>query len=356
MNDKLNAEDHARLNEFSSLIAGLREKLGTQIVGQEEIVTQVMAAILSEGHCLIIGVPGLAKTLLVRSIAELLTLDFSRIQFTPDLMPSDIIGASLLQDDQAGNRGFHFLRGPIFSNVILADEINRTPPKTQAALMEAMEERQVTAAGENLTLERPFFVLATQNPIEQEGTYPLPVSQLDRFQQSIQIDYPDEGEEFEIVQQTTSSYQCSLEPLLERAVIVEMISLAGRIVIPSELLDYVSALVRSTRPDSDDAPEFVKEWISWGAGPRGIQAILAAARSMALMGGRAEINADDVHKAAFPALRHRMVPTYHAEAEGVSCDDIIEKVLLGLPGGRYRPETQQAENRPGFFQRLLGRN
>ena len=355
MSEKLRPEDHGRIREFSGKISDLREMLSTRIVGQDLIVTQVLSAILSEGHCLIIGVPGLAKTLLVRSISELLTLDFNRIQFTPDLMPSDIIGASLLQDGQEGQRGFHFIKGPVFSNVILADEINRTPPKTQAALMEAMEERQVTATGGMIPLDRPFFVLATQNPIEQEGTYPLPVSQLDRFQQSIQIDYPEEGEEFEIVQQTTSSYASELSPMLERDAMVEMISLAGKIFIPPEILDYVSSIVRSTRPNAEGSPDYVKEWISWGAGPRGIQAILSASRALALMDGRSKIIAEDVHQIVFPALRHRMVPTYHAEAEGVSCDDIIEKILVDFPGGTYTPEVKVEEKRPGFLRRLLGK-
>ena len=349
-------KDLKSLADHSADIARLRESLATRIVGQEAIVTQVLAAVFSEGHCLIIGVPGLAKTLLVRSLAELFTLDFSRIQFTPDLMPSDIIGASLLEEDHAGKREFHFLRGPIFSNVILADEINRTPPKTQAALMEAMEERQVTAGGTNIPIDRPFFVLATQNPIEQEGTYPLPVSQLDRFQQSVQMDYPEAAEEFEIVQQTTSSYDPSLQPLLTKEAVVELIALTAKITVPRRILDYVSKIVRSTRPKSEEAPDFVNEWISWGAGPRGIQAILASARSLALMDGRTEINAEDVHEMAFPALRHRMVPTYHAEAEGVDCDAIIKKILIEMPGSLYKPEECEGENRPGFLQRLLGRS
>ena len=349
-------KDLKSLADYSAQIAGLRESLATRIVGQEAIVTQVLAAVFSEGHCLIVGVPGLAKTLLVRSLAELFTLDFSRIQFTPDLMPSDIIGASLLEEDHAGKREFHFLRGPIFSNVILADEINRTPPKTQAALMEAMEERQVTAGGTNVPIDRPFFVLATQNPIEQEGTYPLPVSQLDRFQQSVQIDYPEAAEEFEIVQQTTSSYDPSLQPLLTKEAVVELIALTAKITVPRRILDYVSKIVRSTRPESEEAPQFVNEWISWGAGPRGIQAILSSARSLALMDGRTEINAGDVHEMAFPALRHRMVPTYHAEAEGVDCDAIVKKILTEMPDSLYKPEECEGGDRPGFLQRLLGRS
>jgi MoxR-like ATPase len=356
MKPQLGKSDLSRIEKYSGQIADLRRDLSRRIVGQDKVIRQVLAAILSEGHCLIIGVPGLAKTLLVRSISELLTLEFSRIQFTPDLMPSDITGATLLQDDSDGVRGFNFMRGPIFSNVILADEINRTPPKTQAALMEAMEERQVTAAGGNVPLERPFFVLATQNPIEQEGTYPLPVSQMDRFQQSIRIDYPEADEEMQIVQQTTSSYQSSLEPVLDRESISDLIDLTAKISISSLLLDYVSRIVRKTRPGSEQAPGFVKEWVSWGAGPRGVQAIIEGARALALMDGRHEISPGDLHEMCFSTLRHRMVLTYHAEAEGVDADIVIEQILESMAEGHYRPAEKETTNAPGFFRRLLGRS
>ena len=356
MKPLLGKSEISRIEEYSSRVADLRRELSNRIVGQEKVITQVLAAILSEGHCLIIGVPGLAKTLLVRSISELLTLKFSRIQFTPDLMPSDITGATLLQDDSDGVRGFNFMRGPIFSNVILADEINRTPPKTQAALMEAMEERQVTTTAGNVPLERPFFVLATQNPIEQEGTYPLPVSQMDRFQQSIRIDYPEAAEEMQIVQQTTSSYKSTLAPLLDKESISDLISLTGKISISTMLIDYVSRIVRKTRPGSEDAPSYVKEWVSWGAGPRGVQAVLEGARSLALMDGRPEVTPDDVHEMCFSTLRHRMVPTYHAEAEGVDIDDVIERILEGMPEGHYKVSGKETTAAPGFFSRLLGRS
>lgn len=352
----LGKSDLVQIEKYSQQIIDLREALSSRIVGQEVVVTQLLAAILSEGHCLIIGVPGLAKTLLVHSLSELLTLDFSRIQFTPDLMPSDITGASLLQDDSSGKRRFNFMRGPIFSNVILADEINRTPPKTQAALMEAMEERQVTTTSGNVALERPFFVLATQNPIEQEGTYPLPVSQMDRFQQSIQIDYPQVGEELQIVQQTTSSYQSTLEPMLSRESIIALISLTKKITIPMNLLDYVTKIVRRTRPTSENAPDYVKEWISWGAGPRGVQSILSGARALALMDGRSEIEATDIHAMSFSTLRHRMVRTYHGEAEGIDNDAVIEKILRGMPEGLYKPGGNEGPKPAGFFRRLLGKN
>ena len=327
------------------------------IIGQEEVIEQMLLSLFVGGNSLLLGVPGLAKTLLIHTVAEVLDLKFSRIQFTPDVMPSDITGTDIIQEDaETGRRSMVFAPGPIFANIVLADEINRTPPKTQAALMEAMEERQVTVGGTNIPIDRPFFVLATQNPIEQEGTYPLPVSQLDRFQQSVQMDYPEAAEEFEIVQQTTSSYDPSLQPLLTKEAVVELIALTAKITVPRRILDYVSKIVRSTRPESEEAPDFVNEWISWGAGPRGIQAILSSARSLALMDGRTEINAGDVHEMAFPALRHRMVPTYHAEAEGVDCDAIIKKILTEMPGSLYKPEECEGENRPGFLQRLLGRS
>jgi len=302
------------------------------------------------------GVPGLAKTLLIQSIASLVSLDFKRIQFTPDLMPTDITGATLIQDNDAGDRGFHFLRGPIFANVILADEINRTPPKTQSALMEAMEERQITASGQRLPLPRPFFVLATQNPIEQEGTYPLPVSQLDRFHQSIQIDYPSGDEEFEIVQQTTSAYDATLDPLLSRDQILEAIRLVEAIEISDAMVDYASRVVRRTRPTSPDAPDFVREWISWGAGPRAIQSVLSGARSLAFVAGRARVEPDDLHAIAHSALRHRLLRTYHAEAEGIDIDGVIDRVLESMPDGLYSPpKAEEEETRPSFLQRLLGR-
>jgi len=344
------------LRKYGSSFKELRANLGKKIIGQDQVVRQVLAALLSEGHCLLIGVPGLAKTLLIHSVASLLSLEFKRIQFTPDLMPSDITGATLIRDSREGERGFRFLRGPIFSNVILADEINRTPPKTQAALMEAMEERQITAAGSRMPLPRPFFVLATQNPIEQEGTYPLPVSQLDRFQQTIHIDYPTTDEEFDIVQLTTSSYDSVLEPLLYHDSISEAIELASRIHLPQTLVDYAARVVRRTRPTSPDAPDFVVEWISWGAGPRAIQSLLSGARALAFLDGRGEVTHDDIHEMARPAMRHRLLRTYHAEAEGVDVDSVIERVLESLPDGLYRrPSANPAAKRPGLLTRLIGR-
>ena len=325
------------------------------IVGQDAAIDLVLTALFTGGHCLITGVPGLAKTRLIKTLAAILDLRFKRIQFTPDLMPADITGTEVLSETEDGRR-MTFVHGPVFANIILADEINRTPPKTQAALMEAMEERQVTTSGGNVPLDRPFFVLATQNPIEQEGTYPLPVSQMDRFQQSIRIDYPEVEEEMQIVQQTTSSYQSRLEPMLDKESICELISLTGKISISSMLIDYVSRIVRKTRPGSEKAPAFVKEWVSWGAGPRGVQAVIEGARAFALMDGRPEVTPGDIHEMCFSTLRHRMVPTYHAEAEGVDTDIVIEKILEGMPEGHYKPAEKETSIAPGFFRRLLGRN
>jgi MoxR-like ATPase len=346
--------DSGRIAHFGTLFDQLRAELRKRIVGQEEVVNQVLAAIFSEGHCLVVGVPGLAKTLLIRSIADLLSLEFKRIQFTPDMMPSDITGATLIRSDAEGDRGFHFLRGPIFTNILLADEINRTPPKTQAALMEAMEERQVTAGGSRIPLSRPFFVLATQNPIEQEGTYPLPVSQLDRFQMSIFIDYPSTEEEFRIVMLTTSDYRAPLSPILSREQILEAIRLVRLVRIPQSLLDYASRLVRRTRPAAADAPDFVREWISWGAGPRAIQSLIAGARSLALFSGRAEVEPDDLHRVVHPVLRHRLVLSYHAEAEGIQADGVIDRILESLPDGLFKKPPSLPE-RKSFLARLLGK-
>ena len=377
--------DAALVERYSGAMRQLRDRLSERIVGQEQVVTQVLTTILSEGHCLIIGVPGLAKTLLIQSISELLSLDFKRIQFTPDLMPSDIMGATLLDDDGTGQRDYQFLRGPIFANLILADEINRTPAKTQSALMEAMEERQVTAWGRDVPLPRPFFVLATQNPIEQQGTYPLPISQLDRFQQSIRIDYPSPEEEFRIVQMTTSNYSSNLEPLLSHDDVIAAIDCTRRVTCPEKLIEYASRIVRATRPadvgarsqakpekDSENTAESqsgdgeetaalsIHDAISWGAGPRAIQALMAGARASAFLDGRSEARPDDVHAVAHSTLRHRLILTYHAEAEGTDVDEIIERVLLDMPDRLYTPprseklESQETQRR-GLWQKLLGR-
>ena len=323
----LGTEERGQIEEFAGLLRDLRSELRKRIVGQDEVITQLLAAILAEGHCLIIGLPGLAKTLLVSSVAELLSLEFKRIQFTPDLMPSDITGTTIIHDDPGGQRAFRFLQGPIFANIILADEINRTPPKTQAALMEAMEERQISVGGRRMELARPFFVLATQNPIEQEGTYPLPVSQLDRFLFNILMDYPSEPEEFRVLVITTSTYRASLSRVFQREQVVEMIRLVPRIDAPGDLLDQASRIVRATRPSSPEASSFTREYVAWGGGPRATRALILAAKAMALMAGRPGISAEDLHAVALPTLRHRMLLRYHAQAEGIRADDVLRRVL-----------------------------
>jgi MoxR-like ATPase len=341
-----------RIAELARAIGELRSQLHRRIIGQEEVMDLLFAAILAEGHCLLVGVPGLAKTLMVSSLAELLQLRFQRIQFTPDLMPSDITGTTVIRDDSTGKRDFSFMKGPLFANIVLADEINRTPPKTQAALLEAMEERQVSIAGGHLPLERPFFVLATQNPIEQEGTYPLPVSQLDRFLFSINIDYPLEPEEYRIVVQTTSAFRAELKPLLSPALLRDLLAAAQHIALQDSLVDYASRIVRATRPSAGSSLPLVNEYIAWGAGPRATQALLAAARAIALMAGRTQVVADDIHRVVLPTLRHRIVLTYHAQAEGVLVDDLLRRLLLALPNGLYR-EQPAAQPKKGLLARLF---
>ncbi|MBN1421868.1 MAG: AAA family ATPase [Planctomycetes bacterium] len=310
----------------------VRTEIGKRIVGLRGVVEELLVALLAEGNVLLVGVPGLAKTLLVQSIAEVLALRFSRIQFTPDLMPSDITGTGLIDvDPETGMRAFRFREGPIFANVILADEINRTPPKTQAALIEAMEERQVTAGGRKRPLPRPFFVLATQNPIEQMGTYPLPISQLDRFIFHTVLDYPAPDEEERIVILTTSAYAAPLAPIVSNEEIGAWIDLARAVRVPPPVLAFAAAVVRRTRPLDPEAPPAVREFLSCGAGPRAAQALLAAARSHALLAGEAEARIEDARRIVLPILRHRLIRNYHAEAEGVSPDAIVGAVLATLP-------------------------
>ncbi|HAK96728.1 MAG TPA: AAA family ATPase [Planctomycetes bacterium] len=306
----------------------LRAAVGRVIVGQDAVVEQMLIALLAEGHVLIVGVPGLAKTLLVSTMARVLGLGFRRIQFTPDLMPSDITGATIVAEDPVSRqRTFRFLPGPLFANVVLADEINRTPPKTQAALMEAMEERQVTQTGKRLALPRPFFVLATQNPIEQEGTYPLPVSQLDRFLFSIMIDYPSRDEEYAIMNRTTADAPVPELPPAAAEDLRAAIARARSIAVPDELAARVTALVRATRPQEPDASERVRDAVAWGGGPRAAQSVLAAAKARAALRGRGRAELDDAAAVFLPALRHRLVMTYHARAEGISPDALLETVL-----------------------------
>lgn len=305
-----------KYNEFKNEIAKV-------IVGQEEVVQQVLISIFCNGHCLLVGVPGLAKTLLVQTIADSLGLNFNRIQFTPDLMPSDIVGAEILDE----NRNFKFVKGPLFSNIILADEINRTPPKTQSALLEAMQERSITNAGTRYALDKPFFVLATQNPIEQEGTYPLPEAQLDRFMFNVLLDYPSYEEELKIVKQTTVKNNVSLNTIMSAEQIMKYQEVITKLPVTDNVLQYAVGLVAKTRPNSDKAADVVKQYIEWGAGPRASQFMLMAAKCHAAINGKYAPDIEDLKAVAKPILRHRLVKNYKAEAEGMSIDQIIDSIL-----------------------------
>ena len=306
----------------------LRREVGKVIVGQDEIVRGVIICLLARGHCLLVGVPGLAKTLLIRSLASALDLRFSRIQFTPDLMPSDITGTEIIEEDhQTGRRKFTFVRGPIFANVVLADEINRTPPKTQAALLEAMQEHHVTASGQTLVLEEPFFVLATQNPIEQEGTYPLPEAQLDRFMLNLWLDYPSFSEEVDVVRSTTGARAPEIRPVLDRAELLGYQALVRQVPVADNVIEHAVRLVARTRPGREGTPAFVNDYLSYGAGPRASQYLILGAKAHALLDGRLTPLVDDVNRMAVPVLRHRIVPNFNAEAEGISAVDVIRRVL-----------------------------
>lgn len=301
----------------------LSKEIQKVIIGQDDIVKSVLISILCRGHCLLIGVPGLAKTLLVQTISDVLNLDFSRIQFTPDLMPSDITGSEIL--DQ--NKQFKFVKGPLFANIILADEINRTPPKTQAALLESMQEKNVTIGGQSHQLSDPFFVLATQNPIEQEGTYPLPEAQLDRFMFNIVLDYPSYEDEINIVKNTTSDHTDSLEKVMDAEEIIQFQNLVRRVPIPDNVLEYIVKLVHQTRPESQHAPANVQEYISWGAGPRASQYLTISAKCNAILNGKYSPDIEDVQEIAIPVLRHRMLKNYKAEAEGITVESIIRDLF-----------------------------
>ena len=308
--------------------AAIRKELGKQIVGMDRVIEELMICIFSRGHCLLVGVPGLAKTLLVSSLAETLSLSFARIQFTPDLMPADITGTEVIQEDRgSGERSFKFLRGPIFANVILADEINRTPPKTQAALLEAMQEHQVTAGGEKYPLDEPFFVLATENPIEQEGTYPLPEAQLDRFMFNVKVDYPSKDEEIDIMKLTTSTTVPQLGDVLSKTEILDLQETVRRVPVADPVLQYAVRLIRATRLDSDEAPAFVKESLAWGAGPRATQNLILGGKARALLKGRFYVSSEDIRAVAHPVLRHRLITNYSAEAEGITTDTLIDRLL-----------------------------
>jgi MoxR-like ATPase len=316
------------VEKLSLSIRNIKKEIGKIIIGQEEIINNLLISLLSRGHCLLVGVPGLAKTLLIKTLAEVLDLKFSRIQFTPDLMPSDITGTEIIEEDSVTKkRSFRFIQGPIFANIILADEINRTPPKTQAALLEAMQEHKVTAAGESYSLSEPFFVLATQNPIEQEGTYPLPEAQLDRFMFNLWLDYPSFKEELEIVKTTTSQYAAELSKVLSGTELINYQDLVRRVPVADNVIEYSVNLVNQTRPKNPGSQKFIKDWISWGAGPRASQYLILAAKTKAIIEGRFTPNIDDVKYAVTPVMRHRIIVNFNAEAEGISSVDIIKKLL-----------------------------
>ena len=318
-------ESVKRLKEARDKIVN---EIGKVIIGQREIIDQLLVSLLSQGHCLLIGVPGLAKTLLIRTLAEVLDLKFSRIQFTPDLMPSDITGTEIIEEDvSSGRKNFKFVKGPIFANIVLADEINRTPPKTQAALLEAMQEHKVTVAGESYTLKEPFFVLATQNPIEQEGTYPLPEAQLDRFMFNVWIDYPLYSEEIDIVKSTTGGYEANLEKVLKGEDIIFFQNLVRKVPVSDNVIEFAVKLVSNTRPNSNNTIKFIKDWISWGAGPRASQFLILGAKTLAVLEGRESPDIEDVKKVVKPVLRHRLVTNFNAEAEGVGAAEIVDKLL-----------------------------
>jgi len=309
----------------------LNTEIGRVIIGQQEIIDQILISLLSQGHCLLIGVPGLAKTLMIKTLAQALDLQFRRIQFTPDLMPSDITGTEVIEEDRAtGTRAFKFFKGPVFGNIILADEINRTPPKTQAALLEAMQEHRVTAAGQTYQLDEPFFVLATQNPIEQEGTYPLPEAQLDRFMFSLKVTYPTFAEELEIVKSTTTDVESNPVIVISRDEICSFQHLVRRVPVAANVIEFAVKLVTATRPVSAEAPEFVKKWVEWGAGPRASQYLILGAKANAILEGRPTPAIADVIKMAKPVLRHRIIPNFNAEAEGIDTDSITQKLLESL--------------------------
>jgi MoxR-like ATPase len=308
-------------------IKQVKSEIEKRIVGQEKIIEQLLISLFARGHCLLVGVPGLAKTLLIKTVSEVMDLKFSRIQFTPDLMPSDITGTEIIEEDQlTKKRDFKFISGPIFANIILADEINRTPPKTQAALLEAMQEHRVTAAGTTYQLPDPFFVLATQNPIEQEGTYPLPEAQLDRFMFNLWLDYPSFDEEIKIVKTTTSQYSAQIDKVLGAEEIIEFQDLVRRVPVAENVIDFAVKTVNMTRPTNGNSPQFVKDWITWGAGPRASQYLTLAAKTRAIMEGRFTPNIDDIKVALLPVLRHRIITNFSAEAEGITSVEVINKL------------------------------
>lgn len=316
------------VEKLNDSIKKIKSEISKVIIGQEEIIDSLLISLLARGHCLLVGVPGLAKTLLIKTLAEVLDLTFNRIQFTPDLMPSDITGTEIIDEDPlTKKRLFRFVKGPVFANIVLADEINRTPPKTQAALLEAMQEHKVTAAGVTYTLSEPFFVLATQNPIEQEGTYPLPEAQLDRFMFNLWLNYPSFNEEIDIVKSTTSQYLAELRKVIDADELILFQDLVRRVPVADNVVEFTVKLVNQTRPNTNGSHKYIKDWISWGAGPRASQYLILAAKTKAIIEGRFTPNIDDIIYAVVPVLRHRLILNFNAEADGVTALDIINKLL-----------------------------
>lgn len=329
MKDSTEIQDDVKLVEkLSVTVKNVKNEIAKVIVGQDEIIDQLLISLFAKGHCLLIGVPGLAKTLLIKTLAEVMDLKFNRVQFTPDLMPSDITGTEIIEEDSiTKKRSFRFVSGPIFANVVLADEINRTPPKTQAALLEAMQEHKVTAAGVTYTLDEPFFVLATQNPIEQEGTYPLPEAQLDRFMFNLWLDYPSFKEEVKVVQTTTSQYKPELKKVLNAEEIINFQELVRKVPVADNVIKFAVNVANKTRPSNGNSPQFVKDWITWGAGPRASQYLILGAKTRAIIGGRFTPNIDDVKLVMVPVLRHRIITNFNAEADGITSLEVINKLM-----------------------------
>ncbi|MBM3985652.1 MAG: MoxR family ATPase [Planctomycetes bacterium] len=343
-------DDVAAAGQLKQGYERLKAEMAKVIVGQDAVLDQLIVALFARGHCILTGVPGLAKTLMISSLAKTLSLDFKRIQFTPDLMPTDITGTDIIQENRStGGREMVFVQGPVFTNVLLADEINRTPPRTQAALLEAMQERQVTTGGARRVLPDPFFVLATQNPIEQEGTYPLPEAQLDRFMFNVMVEYPDEKQELEILRRTTEQAAGEVQSVMSAGEILRLQGLVRRVPVADEMLEYAARLVRATRPDQPESPEFIKQSLRWGAGPRAGQYLVLGAKARAVIKGRFHVSAEDVQRAARPVLRHRIVTNYSAQAEGLRADDLIDRLLQAIP-----PHPTKALN-DGGLPKVAGR-
>lgn len=343
----VSGDDLASLEKLKSAFQSIKSELGKVIVGQDDVIEQLLIAIFAQGHCLLEGVPGLAKTLMVSTLARSLHLQFTRIQFTPDLMPSDITGTEVIQENKStGERSFRFLNGPVFSNIVLADEVNRTPPKTQAALLEAMQEKQVTVGGLRHALPQPFFVLATQNPIEQEGTYTLPEAQQDRFMFKVFVKYPSYEEEFRIAEQTTSTLTAEVKAVLSGEDILNLQQMVRRVPAAPHVIHYALRLVRSTRVHEGDVPKFITDWVSWGAGPRGMQYLLLGGKARAMLNGRFYVTTEDVKAVAHPVLRHRVITNFNAESTGISSDKVIDKLLAEVParsqGDDIAPQLQRA--------------